>query len=145
MNVVVWISQLEYYIFPHNNALGVYRTLVMIILLFFLDTIEDVISKSGMNLYHIEAKTKCLPLLQTTFWSAFSSTKNFSFDWNLIEMCFLGSKWQYASVGLDNGLIHWRIYVSLGLNELRIMLISLNRLTQWGWVIDINTRKLCHS
>ena len=55
------------------------------------------------------------------------------FYYNFTEICFLGSDWQYGSIGSDNGLAsnthqaiiltndglgYWHIYASLGLNEL---------------------------
>ena len=33
--------------------------------------------------------------------------------------CFLESKWQYGSIGSDNGPGYWRMYASLGLNGLK--------------------------
>ena len=75
--------------------------------------------------------------------------KAFNFKWHFIELCYLGSNWQYVIIGLDNGLapnrrqaiiwtndglVNWCIYVSLGLNELsshfktkRISTFFLNR------------------
>ena len=52
---------------------------------------------------------------------------------NLIQIYYLGSNWQYVSIGSDNGLapsrrqaiiwsdadpVHWRIYMALGGDEL---------------------------
>ena len=56
-------------------------------------------------------------------------------DKNFTEVCSQGSNWQYSSIGSDNGLVpsrrqshylnqwklvYWRIYASLGLNELNM-------------------------
>ena len=56
-----------------------------------------------------------------------------NFKTNFIEICSFGSNWQYGGIGADNGLalnrrqaiiwtnvdmLYWRIYASLGLNEL---------------------------
>ena len=58
---------------------------------------------------------------------AFSLMKVLYFGLNFTEVCYLGSNWQYPSIGLDNGLapnrwqaiiwttadlIHWRIYAA---------------------------------
>ena len=83
---------------------------------------------------HIEAKTKWTPNSQTTCWSAFSWMKMFEFrlkfHWSLflrvqltiIHHCFrqwLGAV-QATSHYLNQWwLVHWCIYASLGLNELR--------------------------
>ena len=60
----------------------------------------------------------------------------FEFQINFTEICSLGSNWQYGSIGSDHGLVpsmrqaiiwtnggmlYWRIYASLGLNELSQM------------------------
>ena len=63
-----------------------------------------------------------------------SSKENLSnFNYNLTEMCSLGSNWQYGSIGSDNDLTpnkqqaitwisdaigYWCIFASLSLNEL---------------------------
>ena len=59
--------------------------------------------------------------------------KFFNSKQHFIELCSLGCNWQYALIGLDiglvpnrwqaiiwtnDGLVYWRIYASLGLNEL---------------------------
>ena len=63
----------------------------------------------------------------------FHEWKLLNYKWYLIEMCSLGSNWQYVIIGSDNGLVpdrqqtiiwtnngldYWRIYASFGLNEL---------------------------
>ena len=68
---------------------------------------------------------------QTTFSSAWMVT--FNFEKKFTEICSLQSTWQYGSIGPDNGLApnrrqtiicsndglgDWRIYASLGRNEL---------------------------
>ena len=65
----------------------------------------------------------------------FLERKLLDFKWYFVELCYLGSNWQYVSTGLDNGLVpnkwqaiswssdglvYWRIYASLGLNELKV-------------------------
>ena len=72
---------------------------------------------------------------QTTFSSAFPWLKLLYFNHNCNEICSLGSNWHYGSNGSDNGLApnrrqaiiwtsnglgYWRIYVSLGLNDLNM-------------------------
>ena len=72
------------------------------------------------------------PLWQTKV--HFLELKLLNFKQNFTEIYSLGSNWQYGSIGSDNGLapnrrqaiiwsnvgmVHWRIYVSLSLNELR--------------------------
>ena len=59
--------------------------------------------------------------------------KTWEFLINFTEICYLGSNWQYGSIGSDNGLVpdrqqaiiwtsdgldYWRIYASLSPNEL---------------------------
>ena len=73
---------------------------------------------------------------QPTYSSAFPWMKNFEFDINFTEICFLGSNWQYGSIGYENGpamnrrqaivwtnivMFYWCIYASLGLNELMMI------------------------
>ena len=70
---------------------------------------------------------------KTTYSNAFSWIKMFIFWSNITEICSQGSNQQYTSIGSDNGLapnrrqaiisnnadpVCWRIYVSLGPNEL---------------------------
>ena len=60
------------------------------------------------------------------------------FDWNFTDVCPKGSNWQSSGIGLDNGLapnrrqaiiwtnadpINWRIYATLGGDELTQMFI----------------------
>ena len=62
-----------------------------------------------------------------------------NFNHNLTEICSLGSNSKYGSIGPDNGLApnrrqaiiwtnddlgYWRIYASLGLNELKIIILT---------------------
>ena len=71
---------------------------------------------------------------QTIFSDAFSWMKSFHLYQNFIEVCFYRSNWQYANIGLDNGLglnmrqaiiwtkagkIRWRIYATLGGDDYR--------------------------
>ena len=75
---------------------------------------------------------------QTIFSNAFSWMKNFVFWLNFTEVCPQGSNRQPSSIGLDNGLapirqqaiiwtnadpINWRIYATLGGDELTQMFI----------------------
>ena len=78
-------------------------------------------------------RDKMAAVSQTTLSNAFSWMKMLEFDYDFTEVCSLGSNWQYPSIGSDNGLapvrrqaiiwtnwlVYWRIYASLGLNELR--------------------------
>ena len=76
---------------------------------------------------------------QTTHSNTFLEWTCLHFDWNFTEVCSQGSIEQYASIGSDNGLapnrrqaiiwtndglIWWRIYASLGLNELVLISIT---------------------
>ena len=102
---------------------------------------------------HIERKSNALCMLPTiNIWlstlrlrqnghhfvhdifSCIFLNENFRISKNVfIEMCFLGSNWQYVIIGSDkgwapnrrqaiiwtsDGLVYWCIYASLGLNEL---------------------------
>ena len=64
----------------------------------------------------------------------FAWMKCLNFDWNFTDVCSQGSNWQNASIGPDNGLATnrrlaiiwtngnlccWRLYASLGVNELK--------------------------
>ena len=78
--------------------------------------------------------TKWPPFRRRQFQKHFLEWRYFNFKWNFIEICSLGSSWQYVSIGLDNGLApcrrqaiiwtsadpyHRRIYAALGGDELK--------------------------
>ena len=82
---------------------------------------------------HIEAETKWTPFRRRHFEVHFIEWKCLNSDWNFIEICSEGFNQQYPSIGSDDGLapsrrqaiiwtndgiVYWRIYTSLGLNEL---------------------------
>ena len=81
---------------------------------------------------------KMVAISQTIFSHAFSWMKHLYFDYNFTDVCSQGSNWQSSSIGLDNGLapnrwqaiiwtnadpINWRIYATLGGDELTQMFI----------------------
>ena len=90
------------------------------------------ILKYGVLLTHL-ALDKKSTISQMTCSNAFSWMKIFEFRITLIEICSLGSNWQYGSTVSDNGLVPFRkpaiiwinadpvhqwIYVTLGGDEL---------------------------
>ena len=80
-----------------------------------------------------EAETKWSPYRRWQLQVHFLEWKLLNFKWNFTKISSLWSNWQYGSIGSDNGLapnrrqaiiwtnvgtFYWRIYASLGLNEL---------------------------
>ena len=71
---------------------------------------------------------KMAAVLQTTYSNVFSRMKNCSISNEISSRCSLGSNWQQISIGLgdslepviwaNDDLVWWRLYVSLGLDEL---------------------------
>ena len=60
--------------------------------------------QAGFINQHIETETKRPPFGSRYFHMHFPEWKWLNFDQNFIEVCSQGSSWQYASIGLDNGL-----------------------------------------
>ena len=109
----------------------------------FCDPLRDTsVIKSGMLSLPVntEARTRWLPIWQTTLQIQIRQRKYFTFDKGYTEVCFIGSNKQYYSIGSCNGLVptrgqaiiwsndgivYWRVYALLGLNELKSS--SINR------------------
>ena len=88
---------------------------------------HQVISSRGFQCVKklIVAETKWLPFCRRQIQRHFLEWKCLSCDQNFTRFCFLGSNWQFFSIGSDNGLSpvrRWPIslrYEALDLNELK--------------------------
>ena len=91
--------------------------------------------KKKATLIHVPLD-KCPPFRRRHFQTHFHEWKKLNFKQNFIEMCSLGSNWQYISISSDNSLapsgrqaiiwsnadpVHRRIYVALGGDELILL------------------------
>ena len=98
---------------------------------------------------HTEAEPKW-PSFSRRFEGHFLQWKGLNCNWNLIEICPLGFKWQYASIGSDKGLtpkrrqaiiwtsdclIHWRIYVT---RPQRVKLQVIIIFNGYRWAFNMN-------
>ena len=103
--------------------------------------------------WHTKAETKWPPFPWRHFRMHFLECYSMNFDCNLTDVCSWGSNLQYTSTASCNGLapirrqaiiwindgqVCWRIYASLGLNELicntrgHVVHLCRHLLTHWG-------------
>ena len=90
----------------------------------------------------------------------FSNAFSLDFKWYFIKMCSSGFIWQHAMIGSDKGLVpnsrqvfiwtnvglvYWRIYASLGLNELMLSNLSISlydiHLKEWHQIQFISCQE----